>query len=309
MDTDNSVNLAIEQLHRQRPRSRFVRYSVCLMLLVIALSWLLGDFFTTDLFNGRRLQNLQRFLQELIPYPLQGRAFDWAIALDWLDKILADRGWQALGTTLAISVAAIVMAGCSSLVFTLLAARTLSTTEPFLPAPLGKHSRFKQSAWWLVVAITRLMLIFLRAIPEYVWAFLLLAVLGISAWPIVLALALHNIGILGKLSAEVVENLPTAALASLRGLGASRLQIAGAAIMPMALPRLLMFFFYRWETCVREATVLGMLGFVSLGFWIQDARARNVYDEMFLLIILGAALIMGGDLVSAIVRALIRNTR
>ena len=52
-----------------------------------------------------------------------------------------------------------------------------------------------------------------------------------------------------------------------------------------------------------------MLGFVSLGFWIQDARARNVYDEMFLLIILGAALIMGGDLVSAIVRALIRNNR
>ena len=75
----------------------------------------------------------------------------------------------------------------------------------------------------------------------------------------------------------------------------------------MAMPRFLMFFFYRWETCVREATVLGMLGLVSLGFWIQDARARNIYDEMFLFILLGAGLILLGDQLSAIARKFIRK--
>jgi phosphonate transport system permease protein len=306
MDTDDSVSLTIDQLYRQRPRNRYLRYSACAMLAVVALSWLLGDFLTAEVFNGRRLQNLQRFLHELIPYPLQERAFDWNIALNWLDNILADRGWQALGTTLAISVAAIVMAGCGSMVFAFLSARNLITPAPFLPE-LGKISWTKQTAWRMVVTITRLILIFLRAIPEYVWAFLLLAVFGFTAWPIVLALALHNAGILGKLSAEIVENVPAAPLASLRALGASRLHIAGAAIIPMVLPRLLMFFFYRWETCVREATVLGLLGFVSLGFWIQDARARNNYDEMFLMILLGATLIMVGDLLSAIARKAIRD--
>ena len=117
MDTDDSVNLTIDQLYRQRPRNRCLRYSVCTILAVVALSWLLGDFFTAEVFNGRRLQNLQRFLRELVPYPLQERAFDWSIALNWLENILADRGWQALGSTLAISVAAIVTAGCGSLAF------------------------------------------------------------------------------------------------------------------------------------------------------------------------------------------------
>ena len=80
-----------------------------------------------------------------------------------------------------------------------------------------------------------------------------------------------------------------------------------AAALPVALPRFLLFFFYRWETCVREATVLGMLGIVSLGFWIQDARARNFYDEMVFLILLGALLVIIGDVISTLVRAYVRR--
>ena len=151
------------------------------------------------------------------------------------------------------------------------------------------------------------MLIFLRSIPEYVWAFLLLAMLGPNAWPAVLALALHNAGILGKLGAEVVENLEPAPLAALRGLGATRSQIVLLGILPMVLPRFLLFFFYRWETCVREATVLGMLGIVSLGYWIVDARARNHYDEMVFLVLIGAGIVLVGDLVSALARELVRR--
>ena len=70
-----------------------------------------------------------------------------------------------------------------------------------------------------------------------------------------------------------------------------------------------MYFFYRWETCVREATVLGLLGFVSLGWYIQQARAGVRYDEMVLFVLLGALLILVGDLVSAAARALIRRAR
>jgi ABC-type phosphate/phosphonate transport system permease subunit len=58
---------------------------------------------------------------------------------------------------------------------------------------------------------------------------------------------------------------------------------------------------------VREATVLGMLGFTSLGYWIADARARDRYDEMLVLILLGAVLVLAGDFVSAVTRALVRR--
>ena len=296
----------IERLYRVRPRNRFARLTAIVMAALVIVAWLIGDFFAADVFSARRWSNLQRFVGELRPYPLQGESFEWSLALQWAWEIFTSRGWQAVVTTLAISVAAIVLASIGGALLTLPAARNVATAEPFLIG-VGKRSRWSALVWKSVVGVTRLLMIFLRAIPEYVWAFLLLALIGPTAWPAVLALALHNTGILGKLSAEVVEDLPSPPLMALRALGASRLQISATAIFPLALPRFLLFFFYRWETCVREATVLGMLGIVSLGFWIQDARARNFYDEMFFLVLLGALLVLLGDIVSAVARAMVRK--
>ena len=299
-------DLEIRRLHRRRRQSPFVRWSCAAFLLLVAVSWANGDLWPGDLFSERRMANLDRFLSELRPYPLQGRDFDFSVATAWAGEILREKGWKAAGVTLAMSVAAIVLATLGALLLTLFAARSLATPEPYLPAP-RPPSRAHRWSWRVVVAGSRAILIFLRSIPEYVWAFLFLAILGPSAWPVVLALALHNLGILGKLTAEVVENVDPRPLAALRGLGASRLQIAATGLFPLILPRFLLYFFYRWETCVREATVLGMLGIVSLGYWIVDARARTHYDDMVLFILLGAAIVLVGDLVSAVAREVIRR--
>ena len=69
-------------------------------------------------------------------------------------------------------------------------------------------------------------------------------------------------------------------------------------MFPAVFPRFLLYFYYRWETCVCEATVLGLLGFASLGYWIADARARDRYDEMLLFTLLAAVLVFIGDIVS-----------
>ena len=286
----------LDRLYHERPKNHVVRLSLLAMIALIAGTWIFGNFVETE--NTNRLANVERFLNELRPYPLQDRNFDLSVALSWSSDLIDEKGWEAMSTTLAISVAAIVLAGIWGTLLALPAARNITAGFSYDPPKL---------LWILIVGATRLVLIFLRAIPEYVWAFLLLALLGPTAWPAVLALALHNSGIIGKLSAEVIEDLPREQLRSLTSIGASRLQIVMAAVAPAALPRLLLFFFYRWETCVREATVLGMLGIVSLGFWIQDARARNFYDEMFFLILLGAFIVMIGDVVSTLVRAYVRR--
>jgi phosphonate transport system permease protein len=65
--------------------------------------------------------------------------------------------------------------------------------------------------------------------------------------------------------------------------------------------------FVRWETCIREATVVGLLGVVSLGWFIRDARSRTHYDEMVALIVVGALLILVGDALSIWLRARIRS--
>tara|TARA_E500000331_G_scaffold357994_2_gene422110 strand:+ start:3169 stop:4044 length:876 start_codon:yes stop_codon:yes gene_type:complete len=286
----------LDRLYQERPKNRLVRLSLFAMAALIVGTWIWGDFVETT--GSDRLANVERFLHELRPYPLQDRSFDVSVALTWSGELMEEKGWEAMGTTLAISVAAIVLAGIWGTMLALPAARNIT----------AGFTHDSPKLWWtLVVGAARLILIFLRAIPEYVWAFLLLALLGPTAWPAVLALALHNSGIIGKLSAEAIEDLSGEQMSSLTSIGASRLQTVLAAVAPAALPRLLLFFFYRWETCVREATVLGMLGIVSLGFWIQDARARNFYDEMFFLILLGAFIVMIGDVVSTLVRAYVRR--
>ncbi len=299
-------DVEIRRLHRRRPRSRFARASGVALAVLVVASWSSEGLRPGSFFTERRLANLQRFLGELRPYPLQDRDFDLSVAAAWAGEVLSDRGWTAAGTTLAMSVAAIVLAALAALVLVPAAARTFASPEPYLPGP-RPPGRARRVFWRLVVAAARTVLIFIRSIPEYVWAFIFLAILGPTAWPVVLALALHNAGILGKLNAEVVENLEPAPLKALRGLGASRPQIVFAGIFPLILPRFLLYFFYRWETCVREATVLGMLGTVSLGFWIVDARARNHYDEMFFFVLIGAGIVLAGDLVSQIAREVIRR--
>ena len=300
------LELEVQSLYRQRPRSRFAYWSGVFLLALMIGSWFIGDFQLADFLSERRITNLSRFLGELVPYPLQGQPFSFTEILRWAGTLLWEKGLSATGVTLAISVAAIVLAGLLGALFALPAARNFMAPDPFLASEPESRRRWSP-LWSTTMWLTRAALIFARAIPEYMWAFLLLAILGPTAAPAVLALALHNLGILGKLGAEVVENTERSGLSALRGLGASRLQIALAGLFPLTFSRFLLFFFYRWETCVREATVLGMLGIVSLGYWIQDARARNHYDEMFFLVLLGAFLVLIGDLISALAREIVRR--
>jgi len=276
------------------------------MAAIMVLSWWIGDFNLGSWLTVRRLSNLKRFLEELRPWPLQAENGDASEVLLWAENLWSSKGADALLTTLAISVVAIVIAGGLGAFFSIFSARNLATAEPILPGG-RRPGKMVVLAWHGIVLITRAGLVIIRAVPEYIWAFLFLALFGANAWPMVLALALHNTGILGKLSAELIENLETQSLSALRGAGASRFQIIWASVFPRSLPRFLLYFFYRWETCVREATVLGMLGMASLGMLIVDGRARNHYDEMLYFILLGAVLVLFGDLISALMRRFVRR--
>jgi phosphonate transport system permease protein len=291
--TDEARLADVANLRRKRPKSWPLRASVAALVLLVLWSWWFGGFSASETLAPRRLVNLSRFVDEVRVHRIH-------------NPLLARRAWEASRQTLALSVAAIVLAAGAALLLSLPAARNVASPEPF-GALSGMAAPLRCRAWRAVVVATRLLLMFFRAIPEYVWAFLLLAALGQQAWPAVLALAIHNAGILGRLGAEVVENVEPAVPRALRELGGTRLQVVAVGVLPLVLPRLLLYFFYRWETCVREATVLGLLGFTSLGYWIADARARDRYDEMMLYVLLGAALVLLGDMISAMTRGFVRR--
>jgi phosphonate transport system permease protein len=308
------MSARVDELRRARPRNRLLASSIVLFALLVVWAWTSGDFDWSDLVDGRRAENVARFLRvEVTPFPLRDRPFTWSAVGGWMRGLWTERGAEGVVATLSIAVLATVLAATSALLLAPFAARNLASARPFEsvrgPARSANQGlRAQGLGWRALTGLVRAFLIFLRAIPEYVWAFLLLAMLGPSAWPAVLALAIHNAGILGKLDAETIENLDARPLQALHESGAPRRSIWLAAVLPLSLGRFLLYFFYRFETCVREATVLGMLGVASLGYWIQDARAKLYYDEMLFFVALGALIVLFGDVVSALARSVLRRT-
>ncbi len=295
----------LDLLRRAKPRDRFLSYSVFGLSLLMLLGLIVNLASVGQIFTPRRAENLSRFFGDLRPWPLRGKAWDWEVAGVWARNLFEDRGAEALAGTFAISVLAIVLAFFVGGLMALPASRRLMDGDPWLPGVLQDGA-----ARPLRIALRgffRFGMVILRGLPEYIWAFLILAMLGPEPWALVLALALHNAGILGRFASELADDMDPKAPGSLRGLGAGRLQLSLFTIFPITLNRFLLYFFYRWETCVREATVLGMLGVASLGFWIVDARARGRYDELLFFLLLGVALVLLGDALSSLLRSRLRK--
>lgn len=303
-----AVRRALTQGPVDNRHPRWLAASGWVLAAGIVWAWTTGGFGWDDMDGGRRLENMRRFAREILPWPIQRGVGSWQTVTTWGHSLLFNGphpGWAATVNTLALSVVAVVLAAALSWLLVPFAARTLATPHPFLNSSAATNP-LRRWGWKAVVAVARLLLIFGRAIPEYVWAFIFIAFVSDQFWAGVLALALHNAGILGRLGAEIIENAESPAPRGLRTLGASRSQLLAASLIPAALPRFLVYFFYRWETCLREGTVLGILGVTTLGRLIKDARAADRYDEMIFFVLLGAALVLAGDLVSSIARRCVR---
>lgn len=149
----------------------------------------------------------------------------------------------------------------------------------------------------LAQAITRFALNALRAIPELVWAALMVLAAGLGPNAGTLALALHTSGVLGRLFAEALENTPAAPAQALRLAGSSKISAFCYGTLPGVWPQLLAYSLYRWENNIRMASVLGFVGagglgqmlYVSLSLF-QQAQAASVILAMLVLVLLVDAL-------------------
>ncbi len=293
----------VDELRRARAKSPFLRLSAALVALGILWAWLTSRPLLGRLSAGRRWENFKSFASELVPSPVR-KTGDWTEALPWAWGLLTDEGFIALMTTLGIATAAIILSATFVLPLLPLASRQLSRPNPF-GIWSGKMGRASQLVRKMLGPVTRFGFVLARAVPEYILAFLLIALLGLQVWPLVLALAIHNLGILGRLWGEVVENAESAAAQHAFASGQSRKGAFASRMFPANFNRFLIYFFYRWETCVKDATVLGMLGLLTLGKLIALSKGF-FWDQMFFYILLGASVILLGDLFSTFLRQRLR---
>jgi phosphonate transport system permease protein len=118
---------------------------------------------------------------------------------------------------------------------------------------------------WPLQSASRLLLNALRAIPELVWAALMVLAAGLGPNAGTLALALHTTGVLGRLFAEALENTPPQPAEAIRLQGGNPLLAFCYGTLPNLAPQLLAYILYRWENNIRMASVLGFVGAGGLG--------------------------------------------
>lgn len=130
----------------------------------------------------------------------------------------------------------------------------------------------------------RLALGFFRSIHELVWAMMFVAAIGLSPMTAIIALAIPYAGILGRIYADILNDVPCAPLQALRTGGASELQVFLYGRIPMALPDMLSYTFYRFECAIRSSAIMGFVGLGGLGMQIQLSLGDLFYDQVWTLI-------------------------
>ncbi len=220
---------------------------------------------------------------------LQWRAFASREALDSMRRFVAEffppdlrpafvaRVLRAAWETLAMSALGTGLAAALGLALALPASR--------LGQPAG------HAAGGLARIAVRGLLNGLRAIPELVWAALLLIAAGLGPFAGTLALGLHTTGVLGRLFAEAIENAPRGPGDALRAHGLGTTRVFLYAVWPQIVPQLLSYTLYRWENNIRAAAVLGVVGAGGLGQMLafhmslfQMGRTATVVGAMVLLV-------------------------
>lgn len=203
--------------------------------------------------------------------------------------------------TFAISLIGSLLAVVLALPVSLLATRTIVFRSILYESrPLGPAAAtVRLSAYVLGKTI----LAAFRTIPEIVWALIFVFMVGLGPFPGVLALAVHTGGVLGKLFAEVLEDVDPAPVEALQAIGASRLRVVLYGVLPQALPQFVSYALYRWEVNIRAAAILGFVGAGGLGQRVHIAISLFQEHQLLTLILAIYLIVTLVDALSAYLRA------
>jgi phosphonate transport system permease protein len=170
--------------------------------------------------------------------------------------------------------------------------------------PFGILSSANVAPAWIVWPVRRLMDI-VRAVNEIVLALMFVVAVGLGPFAGVMALFVHNTGVIAKLFSEAVESIDPRPVEGIRSTGASSLQEVIYGIVPQVIPLWSSYALYRFETNVRSATVLGIIGAGGIGQTLYQSIQSFQYGETAACVLIMIATVMLIDMVSARLRELL----
>ena len=245
------------------------------LALLAALVWSLTNIdWGSDIVHTGGGQSALRFLLALFPPDLTPEFLVIAVKASWY--------------TLAYAVAGITLAVAIGLPLGVIASGTVTRESSRWQRPL--------------MVSARIVLAGLRSVHELVWAVLLVAAMGLSPMAGILALALPYGGILGRIYAELLQDVPQPPLRALRASGAPPLGTLLYGHFQMALPDMLSYTFYRFECGIRSAAILSFVGIQGLGYQIQLSMHDLLFSQVWTLLLFLVGIIVVVDAWSTLVR-------
>jgi phosphonate transport system permease protein len=266
------LNMAHDMTGRHRPAPRLSRFWKIAIIVIVALIIAQAAFVVKarpqDLITG--VGGMADILSRSFPPDLTHTAEQLWPALETVDiAIFGTSGAVVLALPLAV-----------------LAARNTSPAKP---------------AYY----VARSFIAICRSVPDLVWALLFVTAVGLGPFAGALALTVHSIGMLGRLLAEVIEDMDMGPMEALATTGAGRLQVFTHAVIPTVLPSLLGIALYRFDENIRSSLVLGFVGAGGIGFQLLSAMNLFDYQTVSLLLIMTFVIVISAERMSAALRKLV----
>lgn len=265
------------------PRDPALVARVSLAVVGVALLWPaieLAEFDPRQLFAPGNLQTMGRFLSTFFPM---------ALGTDFLGLVL-----RSTLETLALATAGTALA--IGLAFPL----AMAVTESLSISRIGPARRVWVGR--LLRTPLRALLVFMRSIPEIVWALLFVRAVGLGPAAGVLAIAINYAGMLGKVYFEIFEAGDTRPARAVLETGGGRVHAFFYGVLPVSVPELVSYSVYRWECAIRASVVMGFVGAGGLGQQMELSMRMLEGGEVATMLLAFFALVVLADAISALLR-------
>lgn len=220
-------------------------------------------------------------------------------------SILATGEWLSqVQITLAMSILAIGLVALPALLLAFPAANNVFTPAGIFSTP-GRTGMSGVPAQ-MALALTRGILLVMRSVPAPIWALVFLFMLFPGILPGAIALGIYTLGVLGRLLAEIIENLDTRPLEALRALGAGGGQVAAYGLLPLTTPRFITYLLSRWEEALRATVAVGVVGAGGLGRQLSEQLSSFYYPGVLAILVIFIALVFLFDRLSIIARRAVK---
>lgn len=145
-----------------------------------------------------------------------------------------------------------------------------------------------------------------RSIEPVLWAIIFSIWASFGPFAGMLALMIHSIASLAKQYSEIVEGIEDGPIEGIESTGASRLQVIWFAVVPQVVLPYISYTVYRWDTNVRMATILGLVGGGGIGTMLMEYSGQAMWPQVGTVIFVIAFVVWVMDAFSSHVRAAIK---